>query len=103
MTADVQDAIVQMFAAREQQRRERIARLWGALTKRERELVREVAAMTNVRATMRAGQHTQAPPPDAAVVYDTLAACLSMPDLYPTLARIARIAERRALRAREAS
>ena len=66
---------------------DRVAGVLGALTKRERALVREVAVMAGVRATMRAGARYE-PAGDDFVVRDAISACLSMPDLYPALARI---------------
>ncbi len=93
------DAMIEIFLDGERRRHDHVTRVLQAMTDREQALVREVAVMANVRATPYGTQVGR----DSTVVYNTIAACLAMPDLYPTLARIARIAERRALRAREAS
>ncbi len=93
------DAVIEIFLDGERRRHDHVTRVRRAMTDREQALVREVAVMANVRATpygTRVGR-------DSDVLHNAIAACLAMPDLYPTLARIARVAERRALRAREAA
>jgi hypothetical protein len=97
MSLDAQ--IAETILDGERRRHDRVTRVLAAMTDREQALVCEVAVMANVRAT----RHGTEIPRDSVVVYNTIAACLAMPDLYPALARIARIAERRAQRAREAS
>lgn len=68
----------------------------AAMTKRERALVREVAVMANVLAL----PHGQRPARDSEVLANVIIHCLRMPDLYPTVDRLARVALRRARRNR---
>ena len=76
--------------------RERVTAVWDVMTKREQQLVREAAVMAGVRATMRTGGSTaERVPPDSEVVADVISACLSMPDLYPAMARLEQRAQRR--------
>lgn len=79
------------FAAREQQRADRVSAVLGQMTKREQALVREVAVMANVLG-MRHGSGDVWP--DTAVLAATLDGCLAMSDLYPTIARLERRAAR---------
>ena len=88
------DGLVAYFAARIAAEADRVDAVLGAMTKRERALVREVAVMADVRATMRAGSQERVPP-DSEVIRDTISACLHMDDLYPTVSRLERVAMRR--------
>lgn len=75
---------------RQQQETDRVAAIWSVMTKRERQLVHDVAVMAAVRANLGTK-----PPPDSEVLADAISACLSMPDLYPTVTRLKRLANRR--------
>lgn len=90
----IDDQLGAYFAVRQQQEARRVAAVWSAMTPREQKLVREVAVMASVRATMRCGSREQVPP-DAQVVTDAISACLHMEDLYPTISRLERVAHRR--------
>lgn len=96
---DFDEALANYFAAQVVARQQKVERIWAAMTKRERLLVVEVVVMTNVRARMRAGVlgPPQGPPvePTPDLLYDTIYACATMEDLYPTVARLERIATRR--------
>ena len=91
------DSLEDDLAIRMAEEQARVQAVWDTMTGRERQLVREVAVMTSVRATMRAGSRERVPP-DSEVVADTISACLSMPDLYPAMARLERRAQRRVAR-----
>lgn len=92
---ELDEGLTNYLIARWQGRDRRVDALLGQLTTRERALVREIAVMTSVRATMRAGSR-ETVPPDTEVLRDAVDACLSMPDLYPTVARLDRRAARKA-------
>lgn len=79
------------FATRDDDRRQQVESVLAVMTKREQALVREIAVMANV-VNLPYGER---PAKDTAVLYDVIARCISMPDLYPTIARLARIAQRR--------
>ena len=83
------------LAARRHDQAEQVADVLACMTKRERALVREIAVMANVLA----GNWTDRPPPDSAVVTNVIIHCLGLPDLYPTIARLARNAMLRRRRA----
>jgi hypothetical protein len=72
----------------------RVEAVLDVMTKRERQLVREVAVMAHVVGIMRP-QGSQVPP-DSVVLADVIRRCLSFPDFYPTLNRLERLAIRRA-------
>lgn len=91
MTTAFDDELIAYFADREAARIREVQALLACMTKRERALIREVAVMANVRAS----RHDDTIPPDSTVLINTLSSCLNMPDLYPTIARIARRAARR--------
>lgn len=94
------EVLVNYLAAQAQARQQRVEAIWAAMTKRERLLVAEVVVMTNVRARMRAGvlgpPHGPPVEPTPELLHDTIYACTTMDDLYPTVARLERIATRRA-------
>lgn len=94
--AQFDQQLVDYFALRQQRESGRVEAVFGAMTKRERALVREVAVMAGVRATMRAGSRERVPA-DSAVLADAISACLHMGDLYPTVSRLERVATRRAV------
>lgn len=92
----------QYLVAQDQARRERVLRILGAMTKRERQLVKEVAVMAWVRG-MRAGGNGAEVPKDSEIMFDAIMACLSFEDLYPTVDRLERVAIRRERRAKKAN
>jgi hypothetical protein len=99
--AEFDEQLVRYFAARQEQRAERVESVVAALNPRERKLVREAAVMGYVRGAMagavaaRAGERDATIPPDSFVLREVVDACLSMPDLYPTFERMERLANRR--------
>ena len=90
-SSELSEALIKYFATREQERNERVERLWATMTKRERHLVREVAIMAHVRAL----PFGERPLPVTTLLVDVLSACLGMPDLYPTIDRLDRLAARK--------
>lgn len=98
-TTAFDDELHAVLANRWEYEARRVDQVLAAMTKRERALVREVAVMAGVRATMRAGSRDRVPP-DSEVLRDAISSALGMPDLYPTIARIERAVARRAARAR---
>lgn len=97
MTPELEEGLRRYMANRHRQDISRVVAVFGAMTPREQKLVREVAVMAGVRATMRAGSREQVPP-DGEVLFDAISACLHMDDLYPTVRRMERLAQRRANR-----
>ena len=93
----------QYLVAQDKARRERVLRILGAMTKRERQLVKEVAVMAWVRGNRASGDGHAAIPPDSEIVTDVILACLSMENLYPTVARLERVALRRERQAQRAN
>lgn len=83
MTTHPDDFLIDYLTRQDAARTERAATAFGALTDRERLLVKEAAVMGYVRGTMapKGEKH----PKDSAVVQEVVTACLSFRDLYPTL------------------
>jgi hypothetical protein len=81
------DRLIRYFEIREQHRADEIAAVLNGLTDRERALVREAAVMGFVRGSMFASGSQKTPeiPRDSRVVAEVVGACLSFPNLYPTL------------------
>ncbi|HWB38505.1 MAG TPA: hypothetical protein VHA75_21005 [Rugosimonospora sp.] len=99
MESELASRLVDYLTSRRASEDRRIEALWATLTKRERALIREIAVMADVRAAMRVSPGTAPPPPPAAAVLrDVLGACLHFEDLYPTVARLDRLAARRRTR-----
>jgi hypothetical protein len=94
MATDLTESLERYFVVRQTEEVARVEAVLGAMTTRERRLVREVAVMAGVRATMRVGSLKRVPP-DSDVLFDAISSCLHMDDLYPTVARLERIASRR--------
>jgi hypothetical protein len=80
--ADLPDALVTYFAQRETARLDAVADLLTGLTERERLLVKEAAVMGWVQG-MR--HHDMEFPGDRQALITVVDACLSFPDLYPTI------------------
>lgn len=87
--------LIAYFQQRDRDRAAQVDAVLAVMTKRERALVREVAVMANVLA----GDWKEKPPPDSVVLGHVISLCLGQPDLFPTIARLARTAVRRAQRA----
>jgi hypothetical protein len=91
----VLDDLARYLAVRDQQRLDAVSAALGAMTRRERRLVREAAVMGYVRGSMageaaaRAGERPKIPR-DSAVVFEVVDACLAMRDLYPVIGHIDR-------------
>lgn len=82
-TANLPDAVVQLFVQREAARDNAVIQALSALTERERLLVKEAAVMGWVQG-MR--HHDLEIPKDRKILATVTDACLAMPDLYPTIA-----------------
>jgi hypothetical protein len=83
---DIDVLLMRYLAARDQQRAEAVESVLAGLTPRERLLVKEAAVMGFVRGTIHGGGHSAPPAPaDSRIVVEVVNACLSMPDIYPTL------------------
>ncbi|MGW6912516.1 hypothetical protein ACWGB8_01640 [Kitasatospora sp. NPDC054939] len=76
------DALVDYFAQREDYRARAVAGVLSGLTNRERLLVREAAVMGWVQGIRH---HDLAYPGDRQALTAVVDACLSFPDLYPTI------------------
>jgi hypothetical protein len=79
------EGLLRYFQIREQQRADEIAAVLSQLTDRERALVREAAVMGFVRGA-RFGCDQEVPR-DSRILAEVIGACLSFPDIYPTIAR----------------
>lgn len=86
MTQPLPQPLVDYLTARDNQRVQAVADALGALSDRERALVREAAVMGYVQGRM----HPQGEPhpPNSAVLFEVIDACLAMPDLYPAFAAL---------------
>lgn len=82
-------------------RQRRVAQVLSAMTKRERQLVKEVAVMAWVRGSRAASNGHDAIPLDSEIVFDVIMACLGFEDLYPTVDRLERVARQRERRAQK--
>lgn len=76
------EAYLAYFNKMEKGRADRVAAVLERMTDRERALVREAAVMANARMWPRDAGRV---PPDSQVFADTILACLTMSDLYPTV------------------
>lgn len=83
MTAPTDDFLLDYLARQDAARADRAAAAFTALTDRERLLVHDAAVMGYVRGTM--APKGEAIPKDSAIVQEVVTACLSFPDIYPTL------------------
>ena len=75
--------LIDYLVDRDRAREERIDQALGALTPRELALVREAAVMGYVQGDL--APQGQAIPPDTSILRRVVSACLTVPDLYPTL------------------
>lgn len=99
MTPELSNQFAAYFVAQEAARAERVNRVVAAMTKRERQLVWEIAVMAGVQGRIRSQGGKSEIPADSTVVFNAILGCLNMSDLYPTFQRIERIAARRARKA----
>ncbi|GAA0637505.1 hypothetical protein GCM10009535_12380 [Streptomyces thermocarboxydovorans] len=81
------DYLVAYLAQRDAQRANAVADVLGALTDRERALIKDAAVMGYVRGRMH--PDSEAHPKDSAVLAEVIDACLAHPDLYPAVAAVA--------------
>lgn len=93
----IDNQLVEYFKARDSARADEVRQVLAAMTKRERQLIWEIAVMAGTQGRLTGGE----PPKDSTVVSNAILGCLYMPDLYPTFRRIKRIAVRRARKAAE--
>lgn len=100
--SEMEDKLAEYMTKQDEARLQHVLRVLAAMTKRERQLVWEIAVMASTQGQMRGGGVRQPPPPDSSVVRQAVLGCLYMEDLYPTFARLDRIATRRARKAEEA-
>jgi hypothetical protein len=98
-----ESAFSEYLQAQDEARRRRVGRILEAMTKRERQLIKEIAVMAWVRGGRASGYGHAAIPLDSEILKEVILACLSMEDLYPTVARLERVARQRERRARNAS
>jgi hypothetical protein len=91
MTSPIPESIVTYLADRERQRTDEMVATLQAMTPREVRLVREAAVMGYVRGAL-CGRTGGEIPNDSAVVAEVLNACLSMPDLYPVMDSLTKVA-----------
>lgn len=83
MSDALPEPLVTYLLNRDAQRVAHVAAVLGALTGRERALVKEAAVMGYVQGMRHpAGEKC---PPDRAILAEVIDACLAFPDLYPTL------------------
>ena len=84
---DIPTALLGYLALRSRDRAGRVRDALAALTPREQALVRDAAVMGYVRGAqaVAAGSVSGKIPADSAIVAEVVGACLSLPDLYPTL------------------
>lgn len=85
MTIPIPDGLIDYLAAHDHTRNQEIDTALNTLTPREQALVREAAVMGYVQGTTSAPDENY--PRDTVVLRLVVAACLAMPDLYPTIAR----------------
>ncbi|MFF1358797.1 hypothetical protein [Streptomyces sp. NPDC058297] len=83
MTADIPEQLVAYFQQRANARANAVNEVLEGLTDRERGLVHDAAVMGYVQGLMRPRE--EGCPKDSQVVAGVIHACLSHPDLYPTL------------------
>lgn len=83
---EIPASIVAYVADRDAKRAEGVARTLGALTPRERALVKEAAVMGYVQGVRAADAiHKVEIPPDSHILHLVVAECHGMPDLYPNI------------------
>lgn len=95
------EALGTYLAAREAERLADVEDTLRGMNPRERRLVQEAAVMGYVRG-VQAGRSASVLrnedakiPPGSVTLVDVVDACLSMPDLYPTMSRVLRVGQKR--------
>lgn len=83
MITQADEFLIDYLTRRDAERADNAASAFAALTERERLLVREAAVMGYVRGTM--APKGEKIPKDSAITQEVVTACLSFPDLYPTI------------------
>jgi hypothetical protein len=83
MTTQADEFLIDYLTRQDAARTDRAATAFAALTDRERLLVKEAAVMGYVRGTM--APKGEKIPKDSAITQEVVTACLSFPDLYPTI------------------
>lgn len=83
MTTHPDDFLIDYLARQDAARVDRAASVFAALTDRERLLVKEAAVMGYVRGSM--APKGEKVPKDSAITQEVVMACMSFPDLYPTI------------------
>lgn len=77
------DNLLTYIANRDAARHAHAAEVYGALTERERALVKDAAVMGFVQGLMR--EREEGVPKDSQIVALVVEACLAQPDLYPAI------------------
>ena len=81
---EIDDQLAHYLAVRDRQRDDRVNRVVGSLSERERALVREAAVMGYVLGTQGATPSAEIPK-DRVIVWRVIDACLAHSDLYPVI------------------
>lgn len=82
---EIPEEILRYVATRDAQRDDAVTRALGALSDRERRLVREAAVMGYVQGTRYADTPI---PKDSVVVWRVIDACRAFDELYPTISAL---------------
>jgi hypothetical protein len=88
MSHGLPDFMVNYLAERDAQRARAVEAFLASLTDRERGLFHDAAVMGYVQGLMR--DRAEGIPKDSRVMALVAAECLALPDLYPTVAAVAR-------------
>lgn len=106
-TPEVTQELAHVFEVRQRQRSKAVNRALATLRPYERRLVHEAAGMGYVRGTMRGriraglGEPRDGDiPPDRDILFEVIASCVGMDNLYPYLAAASQGRRRRVTRAR---
>jgi hypothetical protein len=94
LSPEVAEGLLRYLAVRDRQRDEEVTRVLDAMDPREARLVREAAVHAFVLGTRHgavSGPSAEIPA-DSAVLADVISGCLTMPDLYPVFALLAKSA-----------
>lgn len=81
----IDEELLRYMDAQQQRRHDRVQATLGAMTDRERCLVREAAVMGYVRGMYAGNGGICTPPPDTWVQNHVIECCFGFPDLYPTM------------------
>lgn len=89
---ELPDTYVNYLVQRAAARADAVSAVLGALTERERALVKDAAVMGYVRGTMH--PEGEKHPKDSAVLAEVIDSCLAFPDLYPAVNAVSEGARR---------